>query len=331
LFDYRHALTRADLEGGARPGDARPLRFLISGASGLIGRTLTAYLQTQGHTVVRLVRRPARGEGEVSWNPAAGTLDPRALRGVDVVVNLSGVDVSGRRWSHARKKAILDSRVDSTRTLVMAMKAAGNERSHPLVFLSSSGVGAYGSRGDELLDEGSSAGDGFLADVCAAWEHQAASAEALGVRTVRLRTGVVLTPEGGALAKMLPVFKAGLGGPLGPGSMWMSWISIDDVAGAILHAAQDPRCTGPVNLVAPEPVTSAEFARTLARVLRRPGILPAPAVALRLVFGEMAADTVLSSARVAPRRLLDTGYRFRHRTLEDALRMVLGRLRPGQT
>jgi uncharacterized protein (TIGR01777 family) len=325
LFEYRHAVTKADVETQARHISVRPMRFLIAGASGLVGRALMAFLQTQGHTVMRLVRRETRERDEVFWNPAKGELNPQAMRGVDAVINLSGEGIADARWSAERKEAILRSRVDSTRTLVTAMAGVQPERLRPFVFVSASAIGIYGDRGDEVLDENATKGAGFLADVCTAWEREAVAADALGVRVVELRTGVVLTPAGGALAKLLPVFSAGAGGRLGDGRMWMSWISLDDLTGAIYHAVLDRRCDGPVNAVAPQSVTNAEFTRVLGRVLRRPAVLPVPKAALRAVFGEMADETLLSSARVAPGKLTQAGYAFRHENVEDALRHLLGR------
>ncbi len=326
LFDYRHAVTKADVELANRYISVRPLRFLISGASGLVGRALTAFLQTQGHTVMRLVRREAQERDEVFWNPAKGELNPQAVRGVDAVINLSGEGVADGRWTPERKEAILGSRVDSTRTLVTAMAGVQQERWRPFVFISASATGVYGNRGDEVLDEGAAAGTGFLADVCKAWEREAVAADALGVRVVELRTGVVLTPAGGALAKLLPVFQAGAGGRLGDGKMWMGWISLDDLVGAIYHAVLDRRCDGPVNAVAPQAVTNAEFTRVLGRVLRRPAVLPVPGTALRAVFGEMADETLLSSTRAVPGKLAEAGYEFCHENVEAALRHVLGRV-----
>ena len=278
--------------------------------------------------MVRLVRRPTSAPDEFYWNPAAGELSTEAMRGVDAVINLSGEGIADARWSPSRKEAIMRSRVDSTRTLVQTMGAL--TRARPFVFISGSATGFYGSRGDEVLNEESSAGAGFLADVCAAWEHEALAAEALGVRVVRLRTGVVLTPAGGALAKLLPSFLAGAGGRLSTGKMWMGWISVDDLVGTIYHAVIDRRCDGAVNAVSPVPVTNAEFTRVLARVLRRPAILPVPALALKAVFGEMAEQTLLSSARVMPEKLQQADYVFRHEKLEDALRHLLGRARSAQ-
>lgn len=327
LFDYRHAITKADVELTSRYISVRPMTFLIAGASGLVGRSLTAFLQTQGHAVIRLVRRATAEADEVFWNPAANELDPQAVRGVDVVVNLSGEGVADARWSPARKDAILRSRIDSTRTLVAAISGVKQERHRPFALISASAVGIYGNRGDEVLDESAARGAGFLADVCEAWEREAVSADALGVRVVELRTGVVLTPAGGALARLLPVFKAGLGGRLGGGRRWMSWISIDDLVGAIYHAVLDRRCDGPVNAVAPQAVTNSEFTRTLARVLRRPAVLPVPPAVLRAAFGGMADETLLAGARVTPGKLHEAGYAFRHENVETALRHELGRAR----
>jgi uncharacterized protein len=330
LFVYRHAVTKADVELVNRHISVRPMRFLIAGASGLIGRALTAFLQTQGHTVMRLVRRPTTAKDEVSWDPAKGELAAQAMRGVDAVVNLSGEGIADARWSAERKAEILKSRVDSTRTLVAGIAAVQSERLRPFVLVSASAIGIYGNRGDDVLDENAATGTGFLADVCTAWEREAVAADALGVRVVELRTGVVLTPAGGALAKLLPVFTAGLGGRLGNGRMWMSWISLDDLVGAIYHAVLDRRCDGPVNAVAPQAVTNAEFTRVLGQVVRRPAVLPAPEAALRAVFGEMAEETLLSSARVVPGKLTEAHYTFRHENAEGALRHLLGRVGSAQ-
>jgi uncharacterized protein len=206
-----------------------------------VGRAVTAFLQTQGHTVIKLVRRATQGADEVFWDPAGGRLDAHAVRGVDVIVNLSGEGIADTKWSAERKDAILRSRIDSTRTLVAALAAVHSERLRPFVFVSASAVGIYGNRGDEVLDESAETGGGFLADVCREWERAAVAADGLGVRVVELRTGVVLTPAGGALAKLSPIFRAGLGGRLGSGRMWMSWITLDDLVGAIYHAALDRR------------------------------------------------------------------------------------------
>lgn len=321
LFAWRHAITKADLE--QRPEQlSRPGRVLIAGASGLVGRTLVPFLKMHGYEVVRLVRQPTQHADEVSWNPQAGELDPAKIEGVDAVINLSGENLAGGRWTEKRREKILRSRVDATRTLVSAMKRLSKK---PAVFISASAVGFYGDRGDERVTEQSEIGHGFLPDVCLAWETHAAGAQTFGVRTVLARFGVVLTPAGGALAKMLPVFRCGLGGRFGNGSQWMSWITIDDLVAGIYHALTTTSCTGPVNLVSPEPVTNAEFTRTLAGVLRRPAFFRVPALALKILFGRMAEETLLSGARVVPAKLQETGYRFRHSDLASGLRHILGK------
>lgn len=296
------------------------MKIVIAGASGLIGTTLVRALRGVGHDVFRLVRRAAQRDDEITWDPAAGRIDAARLAGVEAAVNLAGENV-GHRWTSARRERILRSRVEATRTLVDAL---GRLEQRPRVLLNASAVGFYGNRGDELLTETSPIGHGFLPEVCLAWETHAGTATRLGIRTVMLRFGTVLAPNDGALARMLPLFRLGLGGPLGNGRQWMSWISIDDVVGAVLHVLNDTRCSGPVNTVAPEPVTNAQFTRVLARAIHRPAVLPAPAFALRLVFGGMADEALLASTRAQPKRLLDTGYTFRHATLPGALGALLG-------
>jgi uncharacterized protein (TIGR01777 family) len=298
------------------------MRVAIAGASGLIGRALGAAWRDAGHEVKRLVRRAARSPDEITWNPATGELDPRELAGVDAIVNLAGENIAGGRWTAARRERILRSRVDATRTLVQAL--AKLER-RPRVFVSASAVGFYGDRCDEVLTEASAIGHGFLPEVCLAWETHAEGAARLGVRTTLLRFGMVLAAEGGALAKMLPVFRVGVGGRFGSGRQWVSWISIADAVGAICFALENERCAGPVNIVAPQPVTNAEFARTLACVLHRPALLPAPAWALRVAFGRMADEALLASTRAVPQKLEASGYAFRHADLESALRDILRR------
>lgn len=321
MFAYRHAVTKADVEG-AIAGARRCV--LVSGASGVVGRVLGPYLQTQGHTVRRLVRGATRGADEFRWDPSKGELDPAALEGVDAIVHLAGENVGGGRWTAKRKAEILSSRVQGTRTLAAAI-AARNPAARPETLVSASAVGFYGNRGDEQLPEGSAQGAGFLADVCEAWEREVAAVEALGVRPVALRTGVVLTPAGGALAKMLPAFRAGVAGRLGSGRQWMSWIAPDDLAAMYVRAMMDRTWRGAINAVAPEPVTNAQFTATLARVLRRPAVLPIPAGVLRIIFGQMAEDTLLASTRAEPARASAAGFTWRHADLEPALRHVLGK------
>lgn len=298
------------------------MKIIIAGASGFVGTALAQVLVAEGHEVVRLVRREAAGKGELRWDPAVGKLEVAALEGVDAVVNLSGENVGAGRWTAKRRGAILQSRVDATRTLVTTMQKLARK---PVVFVSASAVGFYGERGDEVLRETSAIGHGFLSEVCLIWETHAEGAARVGIRTALLRFGVVLSPQGGALAKLLPIFRCGIGGRIGGGKQWMSWVSLADAVGAICHALRDERVSGPVNVVAPEVVTNAEFTQTLGRVLRRPAVLPVPAGVLRLIFGEMADATLLASTRAAPERLRETGYAFRHETLEEALRAGLGR------
>lgn len=299
------------------------MRVMISGSTGLIGTALVDALPHHGHEPVRLVRqtRPD-GVAAVEWDPAAGVLPDDALDGIDAVVNLAGAGIGDKRWSPSRKALIMDSRVDSTTLLAKAIAAAA---SPPDVFLSGSAIGHYGSRGDEVLTEDSSPGSGFLADVVHAWEQASGGVAEPPTRTVNLRTGIVLSGEGGTLAPMLLPFKLGIGGRIGNGRQWMSWIAIDDVVAAIIWLLEhDVR--GPVNLTAPNPVTNAEFTKTLGRVLRRPTVLPLPKPALWARLGrEATAELAYGSQRVMPERLTAGGYEFAAPTLEGALRRVLGR------
>ena len=297
------------------------LHVAVTGAGGLIGSALSQRLLAAGHWVTPLVRRPANA-GEISWDPENGRLEPGQLEGMDAVIHLAGENV-GARWTAARKRRIRSSRIQGTRLLAHAIARA---RRRPGVLVSASAIGIYGNRGDEVLTENSPAGDpdlDFLAEVGREWEAAAEPARASGVRVIHPRFGVVLSPEGGALKKMLLPFRLGFGGRLGSGTQWMSWISIDDVVGAILHVLVTESFSGPVNLVAPEPVRNRDFSAILGRVVSRPTPFAVPAAALRLALGEMASSTVLASARVLPKRLLAAGYRFEHPDLDTALRHVL--------
>ena len=295
------------------------MRVAITGASGLIGTALSTSLTAAGHDVVAMVRRPA-GPGEIEWNPATGSLDPAALEGLDAVVHLAGAGIGDKRWSDAYRKEILDSRVLSTTLLAERMAASS---SGPKVLLSGSAIGYYGASDDRALDEASPVGDGFLADVCRQWEAATEPASRAGVRVAHLRTGIVLTPKGGALKKLLPLFKLGVGGRFGNGRQWQSWISIDDEVGAIRHLLTAD-VEGAVNLTAPNPVTNREFTKVLAEVLRRPALFPVPAFGPKLLLGSDLADALLfTGQRVVPSVLQHSGYSFEHATLEAALRALL--------
>jgi uncharacterized protein (TIGR01777 family) len=323
LFRYRHRTTAQDLALHQKYKGDRPMNVLVSGSTGLIGSALVPFLTTGGHRVVRLVRSLDRaGENAVYWNPAEQQLDVSRLEGMDAVVHLAGENIAARRWNAEQKARIRNSRVESTMLLCQAL---GQLKNPPRVLVAASAVGYYGSRDDSWLEETSTAGDGFLAGVCREWEAATKPAASAGIRVVNLRLGVVLSPAGGALASMLTPFRLGLGGRIGSGGQFMSWIALDDVLGAIYHALATPEAQGPVNAVAPHPVTNREFSKTLGRVLWRPTLFPLPAFAARLAFGEMAEELLLASARVNPGALLGTGYPFRFPTLEPALRHLLGK------
>lgn len=300
------------------------MRILVSGSSGLIGSALLPFLTAGGHSVTRLVRSKRAGGdvGSILWNPQAGTIDRGALEGFDAVVHLAGENIAGGRWTAARKARIRDSRVKGTRLLATTL--AGLARP-PRVLVTASAVGYYGDRGDELLAEESPPGTGFLAELCREWEAAADPAREKGIRVANLRLGLVLSGTGGALPRMLPAFKLGVGGVIGSGRQYWSWIAIDDLVGAIYHALTTESLRGPVNVVAPRAVTNREFTKTLGRVLSRPTIFPLPAFAARLALGEMANELLLAGQRLEPARLVASGYKFLYPELEDALRHVLGK------
>jgi uncharacterized protein (TIGR01777 family) len=301
------------------------MRITVAGSSGLIGTALVRRLREEGHEVVRLVRTAsgaAPGTGEVRWDPDHGVLPADAVDGADAVVNLAGAGIGDHRWTATYRRTVVESRTHTTGLLARTIAAA---TAPPSVFVSGSAVGWYGDRGDEVLDEASSPGTGFLADVCRQWEAASLPAAAAGTRVVQLRTGIVLSGAGGALRKQLPLFKLGLGGRFGSGRQWQSWISIDDHVAAMLHLLTAD-VEGPVNLTAPEPATNATFATTLGRVLHRPAVVPIPAFGPRLVLGRDLADALLfTGQRVVPTRLLESGFVFAHAELDVALRHVLGR------
>ena len=297
------------------------MHVLVTGATGLVGSALIPFLTTGGHRVTRMGRSQA-GEGAVRWDPEEGVLNGADLEGFDAVVHLAGENIAGGRWTAAQKARIRDSRVKGTGLLCETLARLDRP---PKTLVCASAIGYYGDRGEEALTEASAPGEGFLPEVCRAWEGATEPAVRKGIRVVNLRFGVVLSAEGGALAKMLFPFRMGAGGVLGSGRQYMSWIALDDAAGVIHHALVTDALRGPANAVSPQPVTNREYTKMLGRGLRRPTIFPMPAFAARMAFGEMADALLLSSQRVVPRRLEETGYIFRLPDLEGALRHVLGR------
>ncbi|MCK6439611.1 MAG: TIGR01777 family oxidoreductase [Planctomycetes bacterium] len=296
------------------------MKIAITGSTGLIGQALIPRLLAQGCEVIRF-SRSRDPIGAVYWNPEGGEIDQAALEGVDAIIHLAGEPVASGRWTKAKKARIRDSRVKGTQLLAQTLARLQKK---PEVLLCGSAVGFYGDRSGATMIEDSSPGEGFLAATCVEWEASAKPAEDAGIRVVYLRTGIVLSPGGGALGKMLPAFKFGLGGRLGSGKQYMSWIAMDDMVRGIEFALDQSSLRGPVNFTAPNPVTNAEFTNTLARVLRRPAFLPVPALALRAIFGEMAKEALLASTKVQPRKLQDSGFSFEYTMLESALRHLLG-------
>ena len=297
---------------------ANSSRVLVSGASGPIGTALVPFLRARGYDVVRLVRGPAKGNDEITWDPYQ-PLAPESVFGFDTVIHMAGETIFGR-WTEAKKKRIIGSRAQGTRNLAEALAQAHMK---PKVFVSTSATGYYGNRGDELLREESTSGSDFVSEVCRQWEGACEPAVQAGIRTVHMRTGLVLSATGGALPKMLPAFRLGLGGNMGNGRQWCSWIAVDDWAGAVHHVVKTELLHGPVNAIAPTPVTNAEFTKTLASVLKRPAIFPMPAFAARIVFGQMADELLLSSQRVEPTKLIASGYPFQYPDLRKALEVIL--------
>lgn len=302
------------------------MRVLVSGSTGFLGSAVCAALANAGDRVVRLVRRPARrparGTDEVSWDPAAGSLDSAALEGLDAVVHLAGENIATRRWSAAQKERIRSSRVRGTELLARALLACARP---PRAWVGFSAIGYYGDRGDQVMTEASAPGSDFLATTCLQWEAAAQPLAAHGVRVALLRCGVVLAAHGGALHRMLKPFRLGLGGVLGSGRQYVSWIALEDVVAIVRRMLSDAGCAGVYNATAPHPVTNRELTRALGRALHRPTVLPVPAFAVRLLFGEMGEALLLSSTRVVPARLLASGHEFRWPEIEGALRNMLAR------
>jgi uncharacterized protein (TIGR01777 family) len=301
----------------------------LSGTSGMLGSAIGNALRQRGTKLIRLVRREAHGPDEVRWNPVFPEVDTHRsaieivrLEGIDAAVHLSGANVAARRWTAKYKREMTESRVTTTRVLAEMLAGLKNP---PQVLVTASAVGFYGNRGDAILDEDSTAGQGYFPELCAAWEEAARPALDAGIRVVHLRFGMVLGPDGGALARLVPMFRLGLGGRLGNGRQWMSWVSEADAVSAVLFALEHPTLSGAVNAVSPQPVTNAEFTRELARAVHRPAVMAAPAFALRLAFGEMADEALLASTRAMPKRLLESGFTFRHPTQLEAFDAALGR------
>ncbi len=295
------------------------MKVLISGASGLIGSALSAHLTSLGHTPIHLVRRPAKASNEIEWQPGVSPLNPADLEGIDAIVNLAGATTGRMPWTKKYKRELIDSRIESTKTLVEAMASM---KKLPRVFVSGSASGFYGDTGTKNAVETDPKGTGFLSDLAAAWEQEALKAPK-GVRVVLVRTTMVLSRKLGALGRLLPLLRLGVGGKLGPGNQWWAWISLEDEVRAILHLIETESATGPYNLTAPEPATCNQVVQELARQLKRPAIIPVPSFALRLAFGEAADELLICNQKMNPKRLLDTGFEFSHPDLKSACGWVL--------
>lgn len=296
------------------------MKVLVTGGTGLVGSVLIPLLTKSGHDVYRLTHSKPREARDIAWDPERNQLPKARIEGTEAVVHLAGENIAGKRWNAKVKEQLRESRIKSTRLLSETITQL---QTVPKTLICASATGYYGDRGNEFLNETSPPGKGFLPDLCRDWEQACEPARAAGIRVVNLRIGVVLSPKGGGLAKMLPPFKAGIGGVMGSGNQYWSWVSIDDVVGIIDYCINNPKVSGPVNTTAPCPVTNYEFTKTLGTVLNRPTIFPMPAIAARLALGEMANDLLLASARVMPNKLSECGYRFKHPTLEPALRDLL--------
>jgi uncharacterized protein (TIGR01777 family) len=295
------------------------MKILVSGSHGLVGKALTTSLANSGHEIVSLVRQSAN-DSEIEWHPNQGKINRQQLEGFDVVVHLAGESIASGRWTEEKKKKIRESRVKGTELLSSALARLSQP---PSTLINASAIGFYGNRGDELLTEKSAPGEGFLPEVCMEWEKATGQAEAKGIKTIHTRFGIILDEKGGALERMLTPFRMGVGGKVGNGKQWMSWIALDDVISALRFLIDQPGSEGPVNFTAPNPVTNADFTEALGNVLSRPTLFSVPAFAARLAFGEMADELLLSSAKVEPERLKESGYQFKHPELSSALKAIL--------
>ncbi len=322
IFAFRHETTSSDLELHQKFAHLPRKRILISGAGGVLGRKLIPFFQTGGHTVLRLVRKHPKAENEIFWDPSKGILNMDHLVDIDAVIHLSGENIGTGRWTYTKKRKIIDSRINTTQLLT---KAVSSLKPKPNVFISASATGYYGDCASKWVSEDTNCGNGFLADVCQQWENATQTALESGIRTVLMRIGVVLTPEGGALKKLLLPCKLGLGGRFGSGQQYLSWIGIDDTLASFYWALMNEQISGPVNVVSPNPVSNLEFIKTLAAVLGRPAIIPLPVFLIKILFGQMGEEGLLFSTKAKPDRLIDTGFNFRHPNLKEALKHVLGK------
>ncbi len=326
LFEFRTRRLKSDLGLLRRYGPGKDRLVAITGSTGLIGTALGQLIEAGGYRVLRISRSRRGGDGWVYWDPSTGTLSPEALEGVYAVVHLAGESIAAARWTSGKKDAILKSREEGT--LLLSRTLAELDRP-PEVLVSASAVGYYGHHGDEFITEEGDSGRGFLAEVCQRWEASTHAARAVGIRTVHMRSGLVLSPSGGPLRTLLTLFNLGLGGRIGSGRQYLSWIDLDDHTGMILHAMREHEVRGPLNSTSPNPLTNSAFTNVLGRVLRRPTLLPVPAVALRVLLGEMGVELLLSGQRVIPEKAIRTGYQFLFPDLEDSLRHQLGRMEDG--
>ena len=324
LFRYRHDITKGDIENSKLINkEIKPMKILVAGSSGLVGNELVSFLKHQGHEVIRLVRSKNKTLNSIYWNPDAGELDETTLEGFDAVINLAGENIANKRWTVKQKQKIKDSRINSTLLLSSKLTLLQNP---PEVFVSASAIGLYGNRPFEVLTENSYPAKGdFLSETCKEWEAATNSASEAGIRVINARFGIILSPKGGALAKLLLPFQLGIGGILGDGKQVMSWIALDDVIYALNYLLQDNSICGPVNFTSPEPVTNLEFTKTLGKVLNRPTIFPVPALVAKLAFGEMADALLLSSAKIQPVKLVASRFKYAYPDLESALRHLLGK------